>query len=100
MIGETPGAIGYLALSYLDDSIKTLSLDGVEASVDNVISGKYPVWAYEHMYTNGEPNETVKAFLDFFLTDEVQTGEVVELGYIPAVKMQVTRDVAGNVTAK
>ncbi|MNV64416.1 Phosphate-binding protein PstS 1 precursor [compost metagenome] len=52
------------------------------------------------MYTNGEPNETVKAFLDFFLTDEVQTGEVVELGYIPAVKMQVTRDVAGNVTAK
>ncbi|WP_313637304.1 phosphate ABC transporter substrate-binding protein [Paenibacillus sp.] len=100
MIGETPGAIGYLALSYLDDSIKTLSLDGVEASVDNVISGKYPVWAYEHMYTNGEPNETVKAFLDFFLTDEVQTGEVVELGYIPAVKMQVTRDVAGTVTAK
>jgi len=100
MIGETPGAIGYLALSYLDDSIKTLSLDGVEASVDNVVSGKYPVWAYEHMYTNGEPNATVKAFLDFFLTDEVQTGEVVELGYIPAVKMQVVRDVAGTVTAK
>jgi phosphate transport system substrate-binding protein len=100
MIGETPGAIGYLALSYLDDSIKTLSLDGVEPSVDNVVTGKYPVWAYEHMYTNGEPNETVKAFLDFFLTDEVQTGEVVELGYIPAVKMQVTRDVAGTVTAK
>lgn len=100
MIGETPGAIGYLALSYLDDSIKTISLDGVEASVDNVISGKYPVWAYEHMYTNGEPNETVKAFLDFFLTDEVQTGEVVELGYIPAVQMQVTRDVEGNVSTK
>ncbi len=100
MIGETPGAIGYLALSYLDDSIKTISLDGVEASVDNVISGKYPVWAYEHMYTNGEPNETVKAFLDFFLTDEVQTGEVVELGYIPAVKMQVARDVEGNITTK
>ncbi|MNC40792.1 Phosphate-binding protein PstS 1 precursor [compost metagenome] len=52
------------------------------------------------MYTNGEPNATVKAFLDFFLTDEVQTGEVVELGYIPAVKMQVVRDVAGTVTAK
>jgi len=100
MIGETPGAIGYLALSYLDDSIKTINYDGVEASVDNVTTGKYPVWAYEHMYTNGEPNATVKAFLDYFLTDEVQTGEVVELGYIPASKMQVSRDVDGNVTAK
>lgn len=100
MIGETPGAIGYLALSYLDDTVKTLNYDGVEPSVDNVVAGKYPVWAYEHMYTNGEPNETVKAFLDYFLTDEVQTGDVVELGYIPASKMQVTRDVAGTVTPK
>jgi len=100
MIGETPGAIGYLALSYLDDSIKTLSYEGTEPSVDNVISGKYPVWAYEHMYTNGEPNEVVKAFLDYLLTDEVQTGDVVELGYIPASQMQVSRDVAGAVTAK
>ncbi|WP_310828804.1 phosphate ABC transporter substrate-binding protein PstS family protein [Paenibacillus pedocola] len=100
MIGETPGAIGYLALSYLDDSVKTLNYDGVEPSVDNVISGKYPVWAYEHMYTNGEPNETVKAFLDYMLTDEVQNGDVVDLGYIPANQMQVSRDVEGNVTTK
>ncbi|GGF62800.1 phosphate-binding protein [Paenibacillus albidus] len=100
MIGETPGAIGYLALSYLDDSVKTLSYDGVEPSVDNVISGKYPVWAYQHMYTNGEPNETVKAFLDYIMTEEVQTADVVELGYIPALNMQVARDVEGNVTKK
>lgn len=100
MIGETPGAIGYLALSYLDETVKTLSLDGVEPSVDNVISGKYPVWAYEHMYTNGEPNETVKAFLDYFMTDDVQNGDVTELGYIPASKMQVSRDVNGTVSSK
>ncbi|AIQ12854.1 phosphate ABC transporter substrate-binding protein [Paenibacillus durus] len=100
MIGETPGAIGYLALSYLDESVKTLNYDSVEPSVDNVVSGKYPVWAYEHMYTNGEPNATVKAFLDYFLTDEVQNGDVTELGYIPANKMQVSRDVEGTVTNK
>ncbi|ASA21732.1 phosphate ABC transporter substrate-binding protein [Paenibacillus donghaensis] len=100
LVGETPGAIGYLALSYLDDSIKVLTYDGVEPSVDNVIAGKYPVWAYEHMYTNGEPTEVVKAFLDFMMTEEVQTGEVVELGYIPASQMQVARDVEGNVTTK
>lgn len=100
MIGETPGAIGYLALSYLDDTVKTLNYDGIEPSVDNVVSGKYPVWAYQHMYTNGEPNEAVKAFLDFMLSDEIQTNDVVELGYIPASQMQVSRDVAGTVTAK
>ncbi|MNO01704.1 Phosphate-binding protein PstS 1 precursor [compost metagenome] len=64
------------------------------------MSGDYPVWAYQHMYTNGEPNEVVKAFLDYMLTDEVQNGDVVELGYIPASAMQVSRDVEGNVTKK
>jgi phosphate transport system substrate-binding protein len=98
LIGETPGAIGYLALSYLDDSIQALKYEGVEASVDNIANGTYPVWAYEHMYTKGEPNEVVKAFLDYMLSDEVQNGDVVELGYIPIGKMQVKRDAAGKVS--
>lgn len=102
MIGETPGAIGYLAFSYLDDSVKTISYEGVEPSVDNVVTGEYPIWAYQHMYTNGEPNETVKAFLDYMMTPEVQgpEGDVVELGYISAADMKVQRDVEGNVTNK
>ncbi|WP_239618339.1 phosphate ABC transporter substrate-binding protein PstS family protein [Cohnella mopanensis] len=98
LVGETPGAIGYLALSYLDDSVKTVKYEGVEANVDNVANGTYPVWAYEHMYTKGQPNEAVKAFLDYMLSDEVQNGDVVELGYIPANKMEVKRDVNGNIT--
>ncbi|MNX31009.1 Phosphate-binding protein PstS 1 precursor [compost metagenome] len=98
LITETPGAIGYLALSYLDDKVKAVQYEGVDATVDNVVSGKYPVWAYEHMYTKGEPDAATKAFLDYFMTDEVQNGDVVELGYIPANKMQVKRDEAGNVT--
>ncbi|MNC80910.1 Phosphate-binding protein PstS 1 precursor [compost metagenome] len=50
------------------------------------------------MYTKGEPNEAVKAFLDFMASDEVQNNDVVELGYIPVSKMQVTRDLDGNIT--
>ncbi|MNN01791.1 Phosphate-binding protein PstS 1 precursor [compost metagenome] len=98
LVGETPGAIGYLALSYLDDSVKVVKYDGVEATEDNVANGTYPVWAYEHMYTKGEPNEVVKAFLEFMASEEVQNNDVVELGYIPASKMQVTRDLDGNIT--
>ncbi|WP_438349715.1 phosphate ABC transporter substrate-binding protein [Paenibacillus sp. FA6] len=100
LVAETPGAIGYLALSYLNESIKSIQYDGVEATVENVTSGEYPVWAYEHMYTKGEPNEVVKAFLDYMASDEVQNGDVVELGYIPASQMQVSRDADGNVTKK
>ncbi|QTH39818.1 phosphate ABC transporter substrate-binding protein [Cohnella sp. LGH] len=98
LVGETPGAIGYLALSYLDESIKVLKYEGVEATVDNVANGTYPVWAYEHMYTKGEPSELAKAFLDYMLSDEIQNADVVELGYIPASKMQVKRDVNGTIT--
>lgn len=98
IVSESPGAIGYLALSYLDDKVKVVKYDGVEATVENVTSGKYPVWAYEHMYTKGEPKPAVKAFLDYIASDVVQNGDVVELGYIPVSKMEVKRDVDGNVS--
>lgn len=98
LVTETPGAIGYLALSYLDDSLKAIQYDGVDANVENVESGKYPVWAYEHMYTKGEPDAATKALLDYMLTDEVQNGDVKNLGYISISGMQVKRDVEGKIT--
>ncbi|MFM9277730.1 phosphate ABC transporter substrate-binding protein PstS family protein [Paenibacillus jiagnxiensis] len=100
LIAETPGAIGYLALSYLDDTVTSLKYNGVEATVENVEKGDYPVWAYEHMYTKGDPQPHVKAFLDYILSDTVQQSDVKDLGYIPVGGMQVTRDVDGNVTKK
>ncbi|MFC4099710.1 phosphate ABC transporter substrate-binding protein [Paenibacillus xanthanilyticus] len=100
LVGETPGAIGYLAFSYLDDTVKPVKYDGVEPSEATVIDGTYPVWAYEHMYTKGEPDAATKAFLEYMLTDEVQNADVTELGYIPVNKMTVTRAVDGTVTKK
>ncbi|REE78888.1 phosphate ABC transporter substrate-binding protein (PhoT family) [Paenibacillus taihuensis] len=98
LVAETPGAIGYLALSYLDDTVKTVKYEGVEPKEENIVSGNYPVWAYEHVYTKGEPNEVAKAFIDYLMSDEIQNADVVELGYIPVGKMQVKRDAAGNIT--
>jgi phosphate transport system substrate-binding protein len=100
MVGETPGAISYLAISYVDNSIKALKLDSVEPSVENIATGKYPVWAYEHMYTKGAPTGVKKAFLDYMLTDEVQGQLVEKLGYIPITDMKVERDAKGNMTQK
>lgn len=98
IVAETPGAISYLALSYLDDSIQALSLDGVEATPENIADDKWPIWSYEHMYTNGEPDANVKAFLDYIMTDDVQQGIVIELGYLPITDMKVERSVDGEVT--
>lgn len=98
IVAETPGAISYLALSYLDDSIQALSLDGVEATPENIADNKWPIWSYEHMYTNGEPDANVKAFLDYIMTDDVQQGIVIELGYLPITDMNVERSVDGEVT--
>lgn len=98
IVAETPGAISYLALSYLDDSIQALSLDGVEATPENIADNKWPIWSYEHMYTNGEPDANVKAFLDYIMTDDVQQGIVIKLGYLPITDMKVERSVDGEVT--
>lgn len=98
IVAETPGAISYLALSYLDDSLQALTIDGVEATPENIATNDWKIWSYEHMYTNGEPDANVKTFLDYMLSDDIQQGVVKELGYLPITEMKVERSVEGEVT--
>lgn len=101
IINETPGAIGYLAFSYLtDDTVTGLSIDGVKPTSENVQTGKFPVWAYEHAYTKGEATDLAKAFLDYMMSDEIQSSIVKQQGYLPVNKMEVERDATGKVTKK
>lgn len=102
IISETEGAIGYLAFSYYDDqgTVLPLSVDGVEQTDENVMSGDFPIWAYMHSYTNGEPEGLTKAFIDYLMSDFVQDELIPEMGYIPETGMQVERDAAGEETAK
>lgn len=92
-VAETDGAISYLALSYLDNTIKALKFEGVEPTTQNIVSGKYPIWSYEHMYTKGEATGATKAFLDYMLSDEVQKGIVSDpsFKFIPIADMKVSR---------
>ena len=91
-VRDTKGAIGYVALSYLtgeDTGVSTVAIDGVEPTLENTYNGTYPVWTYEHMYTNGEPNEVAQAFLDYIMSDDYGT-RMEELGYGVSSKMTVT----------
>ena len=100
IVSQTPGAISYLAFTYVDDSVKTMKLNGYEPTKENVVNNNWPIWSYEHMYTKGEPSKLAKKFLDYMMTDEVQQEIVGKMGYIPINDMKVSRDLDGNITKK
>jgi len=87
-VGQTPGAIGYIDAAYLKDTVKALKYNGVAYSAEAVISGQYPIFAYEHMYTKGEATGTVKLFLDYVTSPEFQDKNVEKLGFISISKMK------------
>jgi len=91
-VSDNKGAIGYVALSYLlnNTKVSTVAIDGVDPTLANTYSGKYPVWGYEHMYTKGAPKEAVKAYLDYITSVEYST-QIEAQGYCVTSKMTVTR---------
>ncbi len=100
MVGQTPGAISYVALSYVETSkeIKSVSIDGVAPTEKNVVTNDYKVWSYEHMYTNSKKETAAdKAFIKYVANNEK---DIKKLGYIPISDMKVERDAEGNITQK
>lgn len=81
IVAKTPGAIGYVGLGYVTDSVKALTVEGVKPTPETVLSGKYPYSRPLFMYTNGEPKGTAKDLIDFILSKEGQT-LVEEEGFV------------------
>jgi phosphate transport system substrate-binding protein len=80
-VSRDENCIGYLSLGYVDASLKAVKIDGVEATVENVLSDDYLISRSLYLITKGEPSELEKAFIDFVLSKEGQ--KVVEdMGYI------------------
>lgn len=72
-VASTPGAIGYVSLDVVDDTVKALKLDGVEATPKNIIAGDYFLSRPFVMATMGpieEQNDVVKAWFDYIKSDE------------------------------
>lgn len=98
IVSTTPGAISYLAFSYVNDSLQALSIDNVKPTDANVETNDWKIWSYEHMYTKGQPNKATKEFLAYIDAKKQQNGLVKKMGYISIHDMKVSKDANNNVT--
>lgn len=74
-------AIGYVSLGSLNDKVKALKIDGVEATEENIKSGKYKVYRPFNIATKGDVSEVAQDFINFILSEEGQK-VVSDNGYI------------------
>ncbi|MDC2815868.1 phosphate ABC transporter substrate-binding protein PstS family protein [Leuconostoc suionicum] len=100
IVATTPGAISYAAFGYVDNTVVAASVNGVKPTKQNVVSGKYAIWSYEHVYTKGKPTKPVAKFLKYLTSKKIQSTLVPKLGYISIHDMKISRDVNGHLTKK
>ena len=101
IVSSTLGTISYISFPYAnDENIQKLSIDGIKPTNKNVVTNRWHLWSYEHMYTKGKPNKNVQKFIDYMLGSKVQNDLVPKLGYISINKMQVERDSNNHVVQK
>ncbi len=80
-------AIGYISLGSLNDTVKALQIDGVDATAENVKNGSYAISRPFNIATKDGLSEVANDFINFILSAEGQT--IVEAnGYIAAVESE------------
>ncbi len=94
-VSTTPYSIAYLSFGYLDETVKTISVEGVAPTEANASNGSYPVVRPLNMITFGEPTGGLKAFIDFMLSEAGQA-IVVEEGYLSVLE-PVVEPLSGEV---
>lgn len=80
-VAGNTAAIGYVSLGSLNDSVKVLEIDGVEATVDNIKNGTYSVARPFNIATGTETTKAAEDFISFIMSEEGQV-VVEESGYI------------------
>ncbi|OFW55507.1 MAG: hypothetical protein A2V52_01815 [Actinobacteria bacterium RBG_19FT_COMBO_54_7] len=83
-VGNTPNAIGYVSLGYVNATIKAIDYDGVAPEEQNAKDNTYPLSRYLHMFTSDTPRPVTREFIEFVLSPDFQN-EVVTQEYIPVI---------------
>ena len=81
-VTQTPGAIGYVGLGYVDSGVKALKINNITANAENVLAGTYPIARDLYLFTMGNASGLAKEFIEFIMSTEGQ--EIVdEEGFVP-----------------
>lgn len=83
-VQSTQSAIGYVGLGFVDRTVKAVSINGVEANNETIVSGVYPIARPLFMFTDGYPKlgSHLHRFVTLHLTERGQ--EIVEsIGFVP-----------------
>ena len=81
-VASTEGAIGYVSLGSLNDTVKALKIDGEEATEQNIKDGKYKICRPFNIATKkGADNELAKDFISYIMSKEGQQ-VISDNGYI------------------
>jgi len=90
-VAANSAAIGYYGMGYISSKQKTIAVarddksEYVEPSIENVLSGKYPVSRPLFLYTNNQPQGLIKKFVDYALSREGQE-IVIKTDFVPVKK--------------
>ena len=103
-VSQDAEAIGYISLGSLNDTVKALKIEGVEATEENIVNGTYKISRpFNLAFKEAEINDLAKDFLKFCLSEEAQA-LTLEEGYVPLkdtekyepAKLSGTLTVAGS----
>ncbi len=103
-VSQDAEAIGYISLGSLNDTVKALKIEGVEATEENIVNGTYKISRpFNLAFKEAEINDLAKDFLKFCLSEEAQD-LTLEEGYVPLkdtekyepAKLSGTLTVAGS----
>jgi phosphate transport system substrate-binding protein len=83
-VQSTQAGIGYVGLGFVDETVKAVTVNGIECTRATIVSGRYPIARPLFMFTNGYPEmgSNIYSFLNLYLTRDGQA-IVQQVGYIP-----------------
>ncbi len=82
-VSQDANAIGYISLGSLNDTVKALKVDGVEATEEAIADGSYKIARpFNLAYKESELDDLSKDFLKYVKSEEAQK-LVLEEGYVP-----------------
>lgn len=98
-VANDKDSIGYISLGSLNDTVKSVKIDGAEATVDAVKNGSYKVTRPFNVVTKGELSAVAQDFMDFIMSTDGQK-IVTDNGYIDvtASGAYTSKGLSGKVT--